>query len=251
MVLSPDGLVFVQGAAQLHALRAADGSQVFQIAGGAAFAGAGPVVVSEWEVRSAADGSLRGDVRSSAGTRLHVSALAGFGFVGWHGDPEIVEAVDACDNVIWSLPAGTSSFLNVKGVGPDSVTYLSRRPRVSAGGPNTLMTVSALGNILSTTTTDAGLVAIGADGTAYLEDCSQQPAEIVALGPALEPLWRLAIDGECPSDALLADDGVLFLLNSVGARYQLVAVQTTSPGLARTGWTLWTHDARATHWLLP
>ena len=244
-------MVFVQGAAGLHALRAADGSEVFRIAGGFAFAGAGPVIVGEWEVRSASDGSLRGDVRSSAGTRLHVSALAGFGFVGWHGDPQIVEAVDACDNVIWSLPAGSSSFLNVNGVGPDGVTYLSRRPRVPSGGPNTLMTVSARGDILSTTTTDAGLVAIGADETAYLRDCSQQPAEIVALGPALEPLWRLAIDGECPDDALLADGGVLLLINWVGARYQLTAVQTTSPGLARTGWTWLTHDARATHWLLP
>jgi hypothetical protein len=93
-LLSPDGLLFVRDADFVRALRTGDGSEVWRQRTAPALAGAGPVLVFDSDVRRAADGQLLGQVRAIDGTRLHVWAVAGFGFLGRHGDPETLEAVN-------------------------------------------------------------------------------------------------------------------------------------------------------------
>jgi outer membrane protein assembly factor BamB len=252
VVLSPEGLLFVNDGRQQRALRTGDGSEVWRRSDAFVFAGAGPVVVGATEVRSASDGALRGHVRASDGSRLYVWGLAGFGFIGGNGDSGAVEAVDRCDRTLWSLPPDPGWAYGIAGVGPGGVTYVFRSPPTDTTRPSTLFTISAQGAPLASAAANGGsLVAIGADGTAYLQSCLNGDPEIVALGPDLQPLWRLPVEGICAATGLLDDDGVLYMFTLLDGRYRLVAAQTTSPGLSRDGWPSRWHDARATRWLLP
>jgi hypothetical protein len=155
---------------------------------------------------------------------------------------------------MWSLPADFSTYLYAEGVGPLGVAYVSswtRTSTASTSGERKLMAIAPEGTVLATARTPGLLMAIGADGTVYLPDCSTQPVEIVALGDRLGGLWRLPIEGRCPEDVLLGDGGLLYLLTWQDPSYRIVAVQTTSPGLAPTGWPTPGHDARSTRWLAP
>jgi outer membrane protein assembly factor BamB len=248
--LSPDGLLFVHDGQSVGALRTPDGSEVWRVKSAAPLMGAGSVLVFDSDVRRAADGQLLGQVRATDGSRLHVRSVAGFGFMGWRGNGEGLEAVDPCDQVLWSLPSGSSTTLLGQGVGPTGIAYAARTAR-NSGSPYTLMTISPAGEILAAITTSGFLMALGADGTAYLQDCSADPVQIIALDEGLRELWRLPVEGMCAEDAVLGEGGLLYLVNYLYPNQRLVAVQTTSPGLAPTGWPMFWHDARSTRWLGP
>jgi outer membrane protein assembly factor BamB len=251
-VLSPDGLLFVQDGDSVSALRTGDGSEAWHQKGAVPLLGAGPVLVFESDVRTAADGQLLGQVRAKDGSRLRVWLVAGFGFLGWPRSAESLEAIDPCDQVLWSLPSGSSTTLFVEAIGPTGLAYVVRTPRNGGGAEHTLMTVSPAGTVLATTTTAGWVVAVGSDGTAYLEDCSSDSVvEIIALDDGLRELWRLPIEGVCPEDVMLGEGGLLYVLNFQYPSERLTAIQTTSPGLAPTGWPTVGHDARSTRWLGP
>jgi hypothetical protein len=89
----------------------------------------------------------------------------------------------------------------------------------------------------------------GADGTLYaadLLDANGLPqTRIVALSPTLQELYHVDIDGGLgDATAVLADDGILYAQTSNG----VVAIQTTSPGLAQSSWPTFRHDNRSSNW---
>ena len=94
---------------------------------------------------------------------------------------------------------------------------------------------------------------VGADGVLYAVEyrSGRTSSTIAALTPGLVQQWTVEVPGELDQDssAALADDGVLYLqLASASSRNSVVAIQTTSPGLARSSWPALRHDNGATNW---
>lgn len=109
--------------------------------------------------------------------------------------------------------------------------------------------------------------ALGADGVAYALTSRDTPIlsgpstqDIVALSPELRPLWRMTIEtSQLKRGAALSDDGVLHVFAEPGyvwgatgpqpSASQLIAIQTTSPGPAKTSWPATRGDQFTGHWL--
>ena len=90
---------------------------------------------------------------------------------------------------------------------------------------------------------------VGSDGTLYAADLGDlnglTKTRIVALSPDLRELYHVDIDGALgQASAALSDDGVLYAQTSSA----VVAVQTTSPGLAQSSWPTYRHDNRSSNW---
>ena len=103
-----------------------------------------------------------------------------------------------------------------------------------------------------------GTIAVGQDGTLYAVSCMySNPPEnrLYAYSPELDELWHLDLGKNvyCPfGNGVLDDDGVLYFAipseSNVGT--DVVAIQTKSPGLARSAWPMIRHDNRGTMWLV-
>src|SRR5215212_2009744 len=72
-------------------------------------------------------------------------------------------------------------------------------------------------------------------------------SSLVALSPALETLWTLDLPGVFRNyaTAVMADDGILYAQMSTSAGNEIIAVQTTSPGLASSSWPSRRHANRS------
>ena len=74
-------------------------------------------------------------------------------------------------------------------------------------------------------------------------------------GVPLTELWRVAIGPGCPAgQAVLDDSGVMYLVREgtlQAGGTVLVAIQTTSPGLAKSSWSNLRRDNEGRSWLAP
>jgi hypothetical protein len=93
-------------------------------------------------------------------------------------------------------------------------------------------------------------VLAGADGTVYATNVTAASnAVVVALSPDLHEKWRVQLEAPllASSRASLAPDGVMYLPLSA-AENDIVAVQTTSPGVADSSWPTLRANVGATNW---
>lgn len=157
--------------------------------------------------------------------------------------------LDTCGNQTWSatVPAGGCGIQGHVVVGPGEVVYFPTGSCSSSG----IAAIDSAGQLV------AGPVVrnevpwlVGADGTLYAADLYDRnglpQTRIVALSTSLSELWHLDIDGALGSNsnAAMTDDGILYTQTSNG----VVAIQTTSPGLATSSWPTFRHDNGATNW---
>jgi hypothetical protein len=101
---------------------------------------------------------------------------------------------------------------------------------------------------------------VGADGTIYVSDgvgnaTTPSALRIIAYSRELNELWRIDQTVGCCAlyGEVLDRDGVLYVSTS-GDEYstiKLFAIQTRSPGLARSSWPSARHDNQGTEWLVP
>jgi hypothetical protein len=93
---------------------------------------------------------------------------------------------------------------------------------------------------------------VGADGTLYAAEFGSpsSPSKLVALSPELAELWTIDIPSAMPygTSAVLGDDGVLYTQIGTVDGSAVIAIQTKSPGLARSSWPTYRHDNRSTNW---
>ncbi len=104
-------------------------------------------------------------------------------------------------------------------------------------------------------------VILGADGVAYAVTVIDVPLpsgvpytqEVVALSPDLRAVWRTTIETtQITRGAVLSDDGVLHVLfqhPDATQGQQIIAIQTTSPGPAKTSWPATRGDNFSSGWL--
>jgi hypothetical protein len=141
-------------------------------------------------------------------------------------------------------------------VGFDGVMYATgsqQKNRNDPSIPNQIIAIQRDGTRVEPSVPSFGpVVAVGADDTVYTTNCSDSfpvRMELVAYNQFLAEKWRLAIGGNCAAtNFLITDDGLLYFARPA-VNIELVAVQTPSPGLARTAWPSSRHDNRATSWL--
>jgi hypothetical protein len=76
------------------------------------------------------------------------------------------------------------------------------------------------------------------------------PSTLVALSPAVETLWTHDLPGVFGNyaTAVLADDGILYAQMTTNAGNEIIAIETTSPGLASSSWPTRRHDNRSSNW---
>lgn len=98
-------------------------------------------------------------------------------------------------------------------------------------------------------------IAAGADGTTYVKVCPETGgnAFVAAFDQEAKELWRLDIGLGCPvGKAALLDDGRLLMVREApenNLATEIVAIQTASPGLARSSWPAHRRDNGGTSWL--
>ncbi len=96
-------------------------------------------------------------------------------------------------------------------------------------------------------------VIIGADGVTYAVGTDGTTTQLVALRRDMTEIYRLPVPGVLSVYAALLDDGRLYFDTyyvTTKARV-LVAIQTTSPGLARTAWPSVQGDNTNSGWVGP
>jgi hypothetical protein len=184
-----------------------------------------------------------------------ITPLGGRGVVAIDEDSTGVRVVslDTCGKEAWSTSVRTGCARAWGGVvGPGEIIYFSTQ---SCDVPSdiTLVGVGPDGAVVSgPVATDVGPWAVGADGTLYAasQSSATRKSRLVAFSPALTELWHLDLDGLLvDSNLALADDGLLYARLQTGSGDEtVVAIQTTSPGLAASSWPTFEHDNRATNW---
>lgn len=206
-----------------------------------------------------ASGRLRGETVSD-GKVMHFSAgVPGHGILSRvlvmpaTGRWSLAEGklLDWCGQEKWSLEA--DSNLSLVGFGGQLIGV--SRELDGVRDPQRVVVYDVNGEKVAGPT-EAGMpLAIGADGTIYSVQCDsndqQAPAVLVASSASLERLWDLNLGGPCLyGPAVMSDDGVMYLAREkVHGGVELLAIQTTSPGLAPTAWPTWRRDNRGSAWL--
>ncbi len=81
---------------------------------------------------------------------------------------------------------------------------------------------------------------LGADGVAYVTTFTRvglanATHDLVALDRDFRQLWRMSFPAEIARGSALSDDGVLYI-SVRSTQPELIAIQTTSPGPAKTSW---------------
>jgi len=168
--------------------------------------------------------------------------------------------VDTCGNQQWSTKLAGKGWATREGralVGPGENTYVQLLRTDENGDlarPFNIVAIDPSGKIVAGPTPRKETPSlVGADGVLYAVEyrSGRTSSTIAALTPGLVQQWTVEVPGELDQDssAALADDGVLYLqLASASSRNSVVAIQTTSPGLARSSWPALRHDNGATNW---
>jgi len=162
--------------------------------------------------------------------------------------------LDTCGNASWSLAIpGSKVCTGASVVGPGEIIYMGIGSCNGGQPAPEIIGVGTDGKIVSgpVASTRAPWIA-GADGTVYTINLNAltPPSTLAALSPALETLWTLDLPGVFSNSAtaVLADDGILYAQMSTTAGNEIIAIQTTSPGLASSSWPSRRHDNRSSNW---
>ncbi len=148
-------------------------------------------------------------------------------------------------------------------VGRDGQIYLTERDADVEAGPMRLAQYSASGERTAQRTLDSVAMVrwtvLGRDNRLYLVLCSGEESEVISMAGDLTSRagdWRQPLHGRCPQGVALADDGMLYLsrqsLNTGTKRLtdvDLIAIKTSSLGVARTAWPAPRHDSEGRAWL--
>jgi hypothetical protein len=202
-------------------------------------------------------GRPAGRLRADDGEDVQVLApLAGRGIAAFNahiGSDFRLFLLDTCGRPAWSLKVRDScARIGGRVVGLGETIFMATYS-CSDSSDSSIIAVAPDGRIVS------GPVArqespwfVGADGTVYAVSSTLTPsvaARLVALSPMLEELWHLDLPGAvADANPLLADDGLLYVLMETTQGDAVVAVQTTSPGLAPSSWPTPKHDNQASNW---
>jgi outer membrane protein assembly factor BamB len=275
--LAPDGTLYV-GASDgaLYAIDTRDGTQKWRReVAKPADGDRGPIVVG------GIGGALLTVTRAKATRSAVFDATTGVPLQGWtfagdplfpaffaptlgivgqrmadHGGPypwmDLV-VQDACGQTRWSLPATRPQWPAL--LGADESLYVVERDDVT--GSDTFVSVYAAADGKRTLgpVKAAPPWGIGADGVVYAVECDAPghdgPSRLIAYeGATLTEKWRLELGASCPSAGPVIDEtGRLYFTWFIDHVTELVAVQTTSPGLASTPWPTRRHDAHGTAWV--
>jgi outer membrane protein assembly factor BamB len=273
--LSPDGVLYAVCAdGLLRAIRVQDGkelwhqpanvrtgpSQVMGGAGGAVFMLDGIVGVHAYDSKT---GQHLGEFRSKTGSSM--SSFKGDWALGWDFGIQFGDAFsfDNCGSLKWSTIDGSRYIQS--GIISLNETIVATHWDADAKGnrlsPDRMYRYAADGTVVQGPVARQGEPFLaGADGTIYTVNCafsSPKANELIAYTTDLQELWRLDLGASkaCPvGNGVLDDDGVLYLVRSVGGgvnKAEIVAIQTQSPGLAESSWPSLRHDNRGTMWLAP
>lgn len=173
-----------------------------------------------------------------------------------HGGPYPwmdLAVLDACGQTRFRLPATRPQWPAL--VGADESLYVVERDDVT--GSDTFVSVYAAADGRRTLgpVPAAPPWGIGADGVVYAVQCDAPghdgPSRLIAYdGATFVEKWRLELGASCPSAGPVIDDtGRLYFTWFIDHYTELVAVQTTSPGLASTPWPARRRDAHGTAWV--
>ncbi|MES1204662.1 MAG: PQQ-binding-like beta-propeller repeat protein [Pseudomonadota bacterium] len=149
------------------------------------------------------------------------------------------------EELLISLAFGFDRVANVRSATDKLMAYNSEGARV-AGPVETSPFVGA-----SNLAQEMPIFA-GADGTTYTIYCDgvAEKALFQAFGVDFRESWRVDLGAGCPrGTGVLSARGVVYLTRESFGLAEVIAIQTTSPGLARSSWPTLRHDNQGTSWL--
>jgi outer membrane protein assembly factor BamB len=162
-----------------------------------------------------------------------------------------ISALDPCSRPRWTIDPSRPQWPAL--IAPNDDLLVVERDDVQ-GSPTFVSRYSPDGTKVVASAPAAPPWAIGADGTIYGVTCDspgyEGPSRLIAYDPSLHELWRLELGPSCPTTTpVIGDDGIMYFGRWVGDVTDLIAVQTSSPGLAKSGWPTRRHDALGTGWV--
>lgn len=265
-LLSPDGVVYVIGGdGKLIAARSEDGKLLWandaepsSLALGFTRSGRGWVVANSplrgSTLFAAFDGSRQDTAKSRPGAPIFAKLVGGStGLLGFSiadssssarstlhtlsfcGDSATTTLVDAQPSLL--LP--NDDVVVTSHARDDSPAFTIRSMTERGGAPTTRSAVGVP-------------IAIGADDSIFALSCDATtgPSRLDVYGVDLSRRYSVELGLGCPAARpILQPDGKLFLVRErpdVGV--EVIAVQTSSPGLATRGWPVARHDSQGTSW---
>lgn len=154
---------------------------------------------------------------------------------------------DRCGNLLWSMPdEGSWYAFMTDHEGNLLVSNLDSK----------LSRYSTKGEVLAGPRPIRGVpLVLGADGVVYtvkcdLADSYNSALNIAAFDQAFNELWAMDLGPPCSLGVpALGEDGTLYLARSYIQETEVLAIQTGSPGLARSAWPRFRGDNGRTTWL--
>lgn len=164
--------------------------------------------------------------------------------------------LDWCMNLVWESPNSGGSWQANLVRNDGSIAFTMYPSGSKLGDQYSGYVYSSDGKlVLGPKPTRGTLMAAGADGTMYSLECSDRDtafAELTihAYSSELDEQWSMDLGKGCIQVAgALADDGVLYVVRPVpmaGVELEMIAIQTQSPGLAKSAMpTSWFSNRRA------
>ncbi|HEY3355802.1 MAG TPA: hypothetical protein VGQ83_21295 [Polyangia bacterium] len=268
--LSPAGILYVAtSAGTLFALRASDGYIVWRRGVGgdpqnsAAPVTVGPGIGDTVFVGGAPYAAPTGEpaARLSVDGTLVAPGAASYSGIIEAGYAELVGEryqwrlyqLDPCGRLLreWPPDGGWSPYYFI-GFSDNLVLGSDQ------GGHNTYVYSSAGERLLGPAPWRGVGLALGADGAMYAAECNggqsldTQSMSLIAYAPSLAETWSLDLGVPCTAGGVvLADNGMLITARELPNGIEVIAVQTASPGLARTSYPTHGFNNRRTNWLGP
>lgn len=267
LTLSPEGvLYFAATDGVLYAVRARDGTEVWKRdihlinAGREAPGGSGGDHALFWAdaTYDANTGEPSGlpviEGKPTQGKAIHYGLFVNRYIFDDNYDQFIHGYVlDKCSQVLWALPNHVGSSWYFALVGFDGEFLADGFDH--RGDSNLVSIYSKTGTLLRGPMAVKGQPEnLGADNAFYTFEC-RAPDQNLTLRAyswdSLQMLWSLDLGTGCEpgNNAVLADDGVLYVARGMGSPIEIIAVQTQSPGLADTAMPTWLYNNRRTGWL--
>jgi len=198
-------------------------------------------------------------------THPELFSTKGMWALGWDFGIQFgaIDSFDACGRLKWSTRVD-SLYDDWSGVISLTETLVATKWDADAKGnrlsPDRMYRYAADGTVVQGPVAGQGEPYLaGADGTIYTVNCadsSPKANQLIAYSSDLQELWRLnlGVSNNCPvGNAVLDDDGILYLMRGLTTSdgVEILAIQTSSPGLAESSWPSLRHDNRGTMWLAP